>query len=76
MSPNDAEKYNKWCTECEKGIHNNHPGLGRNEKGQTYALNENNALTYKSFEKETFSSGFDYESMYEQQYLGDISFKY
>ena len=49
--------------------------LGRNEKGQTYALNENNALTYKSFEKETFSSGFDYESMYERQYLDDFSYE-
>jgi hypothetical protein len=101
MSPEDAERYLKYCDECEKGIHNNHPGLdeadikaweygnakvkmasgkeaiklGRNEKGQTYALNENNALTYKSFEKETFSSGFDYESMYEQQYLDDFSYK-
>ncbi len=34
-----------------------------------------NALTYKSFEKETFSSGFDYESMYEQQYLDGFSYE-
>ena len=34
-----------------------------------------NTLTYKTFEKETFSSGFDYESMYEKQYLGDFSYE-
>ena len=27
MSPEDAERYLKYCDECEKGIHNNHPGL-------------------------------------------------
>ncbi len=32
-------------------------------------------LTYKTFEKGTFSSGFDYESMYEQQYLDDFSYE-
>ncbi len=34
-----------------------------------------NTLTYKTFEKETFSSGFDYESMYEKQYLDDFSYE-
>ena len=107
MSPEDAERYLKYCDECEKGIHNNHPGLDeadikaweygngktaaasamakvngddvlklrQYEKGKTYSLNEGNALTYKSFEKETFSSGFDYESMYERQYPDDFSYE-
>ena len=34
-----------------------------------------NTITYKTFEKETFSSGFDYESMYEHQYLDDFSYE-
>ena len=40
MSPEDAERYIKYCDECEKGIHNNHPVLDEQQYLDDFSYKE------------------------------------